>query len=168
MLVNGQILVSCQLQGVKDWLKDDKYFKRSTNQQPGVRLVSGRTSVQYCFSSPFSSKRLWFVDTVLWFCPSLPTETLKWLSSLPTLVQKSFWWWHYSNRYIISLFSHLHTPFSPSLKAVWFLWMLSTMFTYSNQWCRLQLQATLNLDHNKFFPSFFSLLFYFPFTFIST
>ena len=29
-----------------------------------VKLVSGRTSVQYHFSSPFSSKRLWFVDTV--------------------------------------------------------------------------------------------------------
>ena len=30
-------------------------------------------------------------------------ETLKWLSSLPTLMQKSFWWWECSNRYIISL-----------------------------------------------------------------
>ena len=29
------------------------------------RLVSGRTSVRYHFGSPFSSKRLWFVDTVL-------------------------------------------------------------------------------------------------------
>ena len=29
------------------------------------RLVSGRTSVRYRFGSPFSSKRLWFVDTVL-------------------------------------------------------------------------------------------------------
>ena len=28
-----------------------------------VRLVSGRTSVRYRFGSPFSSKRLWFVDT---------------------------------------------------------------------------------------------------------
>ena len=31
----------------------------------GVRLVSGRTLVRYRFGSPFSSKRLWFVDTVL-------------------------------------------------------------------------------------------------------
>ena len=30
-----------------------------------VRLVSGRTSVRYRFGSPFSLKRLWFVDTVL-------------------------------------------------------------------------------------------------------
>ena len=29
-----------------------------------LRLVSGRTSVRYRFGSPFSSKRLWFVDTV--------------------------------------------------------------------------------------------------------
>ena len=25
-------------------------------------------------------------------CPSLPTETLKWLSSLPIFMQESFWW----------------------------------------------------------------------------
>ena len=82
-----------------------------------VRLVSGRTSVRYRFGSPFSSKRLWFLDTVLWLCPSLPTETLKWLSSLPILMQESFWWWQSSDRYIISLFPHFHTlpPFSPSL-----------------------------------------------------
>ena len=30
-----------------------------------VRLVSGRTSVRYRFGSSFSSKRLWFVETVL-------------------------------------------------------------------------------------------------------
>ena len=30
-----------------------------------TRLVSGRASVRYRFGSPFSSKRLWFVDTVL-------------------------------------------------------------------------------------------------------
>ena len=78
-----------------------------------VRLVSGRTSVRYRFGSPFSSKRLWFVNTVLWLCPSLPTETLKWFSSLPIVVQKSFWWWQCSDRYIISLFPHLHTPSPP-------------------------------------------------------
>ena len=74
------------------------------------------TSALYRFGCPFSSKRLWFVDTVLWLCPSLPTETLKWLSSLPILMQKSFWWWQCSDRYIISLspptpLPHLHTPF---------------------------------------------------------
>ena len=36
------------------------------------------------FGSPFSSERLWLsVDTVLRLCPSLPTQTLKWLSSRP-------------------------------------------------------------------------------------
>ena len=48
-------------------------------------------------------------------CPSLPTETLKWLSSLPILIQKSFWWWQCSDRYIISLAPHLYIPFPPSL-----------------------------------------------------
>ena len=31
----------------------------------GVRLISGRTSVRFRFGSPFSSKRLWFVDIIL-------------------------------------------------------------------------------------------------------
>ena len=37
-------------------------------------------------------------------------ETLNWPSSLPILMQESFWWWQciYSDRYIISLFPHLH------------------------------------------------------------
>ena len=47
---------------------------------------------------------------------------LKWLPSLPTLMQESFWWWQCSDRYIISLSTHLprhfdtpFPPFSPSL-----------------------------------------------------
>ena len=30
-------------------------------------------------------------------------EMLKWLSSLPMVMQESFWWLQYSGRYIISL-----------------------------------------------------------------
>ena len=30
-------------------------------------------------------------------------------------MQESFWWWQCSDRYMISLFPNLHTPFSPSL-----------------------------------------------------
>ena len=41
-------------------------------------------------------------------------ERLKWLSSLPTLMQKSFWWWQCNVRYIISVSPHLHIPFPPS------------------------------------------------------
>ena len=74
---------------------------------------SRRTSVRHRFGSPFSSERLWFVNTVLWLCPSRPTETLKWLSSLPILMQESFWWWQCSDRYVIFLFPYLHTPFPP-------------------------------------------------------
>ena len=39
--------------------------QEAANTPVGVRLVSGRTSVRYRFGSPFFSKRLWFVDTVL-------------------------------------------------------------------------------------------------------
>ena len=40
-------------------------------------------------------------------------ETLKWLSSLPTLMQKSSWWWQCCDRHIISLSPHFQTPFPP-------------------------------------------------------
>ena len=80
-----------------------------------LRLVSGRTSVRYRFGSPFSSKRLWFVDAVLWLCPSLPTKTLKWLAALPIIMQKSFWWWQCSDRHIISLSPPTSIPPSPLL-----------------------------------------------------
>ena len=42
-------------------------------------------------------------------------ETLKCLSSLCILMRESFWWGQWSERYRISLFPHLHTPFSLSL-----------------------------------------------------
>ena len=35
-----------------------------------VRLVSRGTLARFRFGCPFSSERLWFVDTVLWLCPS--------------------------------------------------------------------------------------------------
>ena len=37
------------------------------------------------------------------------TKTLEWLSSLPVLMQESFWWWQCSDRYIIYVIS----PSSP-------------------------------------------------------
>ena len=42
-------------------------------------------------------------------------ETLKWPSSLPIIMQESFWWWQCSNRYIIisSLFPPPSIPPSP-------------------------------------------------------
>ena len=63
--------------------------------------------------SPFSSKVL-----CLWTlsCDFVPHNyvTLKWLSSLPILMQQSFWMWQCSDVYIIYLFPHLHTPSTPS------------------------------------------------------
>ena len=68
-------------------------------------------------SALLSLQKLWSVD--MWHCLvtlSLTiNETLKWLSSLPILMQESFWWWQCSDRYIISLFPHLHNPFPSSL-----------------------------------------------------
>ena len=49
------------------------------------------------------------MDTVLTFSLTI-NETAKWLSSLPILMQESFWWWQCSDRYIISLFPHLNSP----------------------------------------------------------
>ena len=45
-------------------------------------------------------------------------KTLKWLSLLPILMQESFWQWQCFDRYIISFFPHLHTPFFPSLRSL--------------------------------------------------
>ena len=63
-----------------------------------VRL-SRRTSVRNCFGSPFSSKAVVCGHGLVTLsetlsCDFVPHnyERLKWLSSLPTLMQKSFWW----------------------------------------------------------------------------
>ena len=63
-------------------------------------------------------------------------ETLKWLSSLPILMQESYWWWQCCDRYILS-FSLSPPPYPLPLLPVtnivislfWFLWKLSTLFT---------------------------------------
>ena len=77
------------------------YFKAVSRF--GLAVRDRGTSVRIRFGSPFSSK----VVVCGYFLVTLSltiNETLKWLSSLPTLMQKSFWWWQCSNRYIISLF----------------------------------------------------------------
>ena len=58
-----------------------------------LRLVSIRTSVRFHLGSPLFFKSCGlrtppFVTLLLAI-----NETLKWLSSLPVSVQKSFWWW---------------------------------------------------------------------------
>ena len=47
----------------------------------------------------FKSCGLWTLS-----CDFVPHnyETLKWFSSLPTVMQKSFWWWQCIDRYVIS------------------------------------------------------------------
>ena len=73
----------------------EQLFLAGVAQRYGVRLLSRRTSVRFCFGYPFSSEKLRFVDTVfLW-----KNTTLKWLSLLPLLMQEPFWWWQCSIRY---------------------------------------------------------------------
>ena len=79
--------------------------------------MSRGTSVQIHFSFPFSSKMVVCGHHLMTLSLTI-NETLKWLSSLPISMQESFWRWHCSDRYVISLFPHLHTlfpPFPPSL-----------------------------------------------------
>ena len=73
------------------------------------RRSSRRTSVRIRCGSPFSSTVVVCGHCLVTLSLTI-NETLKWLSSLPILMQESFWWWQCSNRYIISL-----SPFSPSL-----------------------------------------------------
>ena len=81
-------------------------------------LVSRRTLVQIHIGSPFSSKVM-ACGHCLVTLPLTINETLKWLSSLPILMQESFWWWQCSDRYkYSSFFPNFHIPFplfSPSL-----------------------------------------------------
>ena len=79
-----------------------------------LRLVSRRTSVRIRFGSHFSSKVEVCGHCLVTLSLTI-SETLKWLSSLPTFMQESFWRWQCSDRYIICLSPHLHTPFSPSV-----------------------------------------------------
>ena len=76
-----------------------------------VWLVSWRTSVRSRFGSPFSSKRLSFVDIVIWLCP------WQWNIKMALIAthhqQESPWWWQCSDKWLISLLPHLHTPFAP-------------------------------------------------------
>ena len=70
------------------------------------------TSVRIRFGSPFSSKVVVWGHCLVTLSLTI-NETSKWLSSLPTLMQESFWWWQCSDRYIISFSPHLPTPFPP-------------------------------------------------------
>ena len=56
-----------------------------------VRLVSKGTSVRIRFGSHLSSKVVVCGHCLVTLSLTI-NETLKWLSSLPTLMQKSFWW----------------------------------------------------------------------------
>ena len=82
----------------------------------GIRLVSRRASARFHFGSTFLFEKGCGLSTVSNCDFDLKiNETLKWLSSLTILMQESFWWWQCSDRYIASLFPHLHPHSLPSL-----------------------------------------------------
>ena len=56
-----------------------------------VLLICRRTSVLFHFGSPFSSKVVVCGYCLVTLSLTI-NETLKWLSSLPILMQESFWW----------------------------------------------------------------------------
>ena len=56
-----------------------------------VRLVSRGILLQIRFGSPFSSKVVVCGHCLVTLSLTI-NETLKWLSSLPILMQESFWW----------------------------------------------------------------------------
>ena len=114
-----------------------------------VRHYAGKQDLSWIplqLSSLFRSCGLWTLP-----CDFVPHnyKTLKWLSSLPILMQVSFWWWQCGDRYIISLFPHRYTPFPISIMASFNLWTLGTMFTYFKgpKQCNVKTCATQNKSH---------------------
>ena len=70
------------------------------------------------FFLPLSSKIVVYGHCLV-TSPCTMNETLKWLTSPPILMWKSFWWWQPSIRYKLSLPSHLLGFRSPSLSRKW-------------------------------------------------
>ena len=92
-------------------------FGLAVRRWAGKRRGLGSNPLRLSFL--FNSCGLWTLPCD--FVPHNKYETLKWLSTLPTLMQKAFWWRQCSDRYIISLSPYLGhnpsppSPFSPSL-----------------------------------------------------
>ena len=111
-------------------------FGLAVRRWAGKQKDLGSNLFRLCFL--FKSCGLWTLS-----CDFVPHsyETLKWLSSLPTLkMRKSFWWWQCSNKYIISRSPHLHTLF-PSLISLMVsvdvkhhVYLAPCLLTLSNCW----------------------------------
>ena len=77
-----------QTQGrkVKSQREEEEELKKETS----LNRNKARTSVRIRFGSPFSSK-VKSLHCLMTLCLTIH-ETLKWLSSLPILMQESYWW----------------------------------------------------------------------------
>ena len=113
--------------------------------------------VRICFGFPFSSKVV-VCGHCLVSLPLTINETLKWLSSLPILMQESFRWWQCSDRYNYNL--PLPAPpyrpppppptFSPTLISLMVSEDIITMFTISEDlaqchWGKLCLRTLITM-----------------------
>ena len=73
-------------------------------------ILSRKAPARFRFGFPFSSKTFWVCGHCLVTLSLTINDTLKWLSSLPILSHSGG-----DSVAIISLFPHLHTPFSSSV-----------------------------------------------------
>ena len=78
--------IPVSMQCAKTTTNKQKHKENNNKKQQQNSLLG------YHFGSAFSSKGLWFVDTCLVTLSLTMNETLKRLSSLPILMQESFWW----------------------------------------------------------------------------
>ena len=80
-----------QMQYVVSLFSDKKHGQRlAVGEQHFVRPVSRRTSVRIRLGSPFSSKVVVYIHCLVTLFLTI-NETLNWFSTLPTLMQESFW-----------------------------------------------------------------------------
>ena len=82
-------LISCHLNASMRCFKhDEPAWPGGKARSAGELKDAGLTP---CLGSPFSSKIMIYGHCLATF-PCTVNETLKWLTSLPILMRKSFWW----------------------------------------------------------------------------
>ena len=75
----------------------------------GAGMQEDLGSIPLRLFSLFKRCGLWTLS--LWLCPSqLMKHYLKWLSSLPILMQESFWWWYHNVKYSLPLPLKFRSP----------------------------------------------------------
>ena len=108
----------CCIHARMGWAETDLLAKRPSKQETVIKItpvnrfglaVSRGTSVRIRFGWPFSSKPVVCGHCLIVTLSLTINDTLKCLSSLPILMQESFWWWQCSDT-IIYLSPHPLLP----------------------------------------------------------